>query len=162
VEVKMRRARPEELEAIKALSVRETVLELDEYELQEKERVEKEDFQRLEAFFKKEGNEFYVAESDGGEMAGYLWWGISQRPFSDIKIGWVYDIQVLPQFRGKGVGEVMIRHALKLSKEKGYYQTGLMVNEKNGIALALYEKLGFRTEHRIMARNEPDAVSPLK
>lgn len=139
---------------IKQLSVQQTILELDEYERQEKERVEKDDTQRLEAYFKKPGNEFYVAESEEGEMAGFLWFGVSERPFSGIKVGWVYDIEVVPQFRGKGYGEALMRHALKLSKEKGFPQTGLMVNEKNKVAWSLYEKLGFQADYRLMSRRE--------
>lgn len=158
-DVSIRKARQDELDVIKRLSAKQTLLELDEYERQEKERVEEEDLDRLEAFFKKEGNEFYVAETGDGEMAGYVWWGVSQRPFSGIKIGWIYDIEVLPSYRGRGVGEALMRHVLGVSRSRGFYQTGLMVNEKNRAAWSLYEKLGFHTEHRIMARNEPGAVS---
>jgi ribosomal protein S18 acetylase RimI-like enzyme len=47
-----------------------------------------------------------------------------------------------------------MRHALMVSKERGFSQTGLMVNAKNRAAWSLYEKLGFQTEYRIMNRKE--------
>ncbi len=154
-EVTIRRAREGELEVIKKLSVKQTLLELDEYERQEKERIEEDDMKRLDVFFRKAGNEFYVAEAGKkGEMAGYVWFGVSERPFSGMKIGWIYDIEVLPSYRGKGVGEALMTYALKVSRERGFGQAGLMVNSKNKVALSLYEKLGFRTEHMIMTRQE--------
>jgi ribosomal protein S18 acetylase RimI-like enzyme len=153
-EFTIRRARDDELVTIKQMSVNQTILELKEYELQERARIEKEDAETLEVFFKKEGNEFYVAEGKDSRMAGYVWFGVSQRPFSGIRVGWIYDIEVLPSFRGKGLGEALMRHALKVSKERGFPQTGLMVNAKNRVASSLYEKLGFQTEYRIMSRGE--------
>ena len=78
-EVTIRRAREDELEVIKKMSVKQTILELDEYEMQEKERIMKDDLKRLDVSFKKEGNEFYVAEVGGeGGMAGYVWFGVSE------------------------------------------------------------------------------------
>ena len=152
--VTIRRARGDELPIIKQESVKQTILELDEHELQERERVEKDDAQRLDGYFKKPGNEFYIAEAENGEMAGYVWFGVSERPFSRMKMGWIYDIQVVPAFRGKGIGEALMKHALRVSRERGFGQTGLMVNQKNRAAWSLYEKLGFQTEYRIMGRRE--------
>lgn len=146
------------MEAIKELTVNELDMELDDIERQDKERVAMEARKEADMFFAREGNEFYVAESDGA-MAGYLWWGTSQRPFSGTKVGWVYDVQVMPSFRGRGIGEALMKHALKVSREKGLRQTGLMVNEKNSVAWSLYEKLGFRTDHRLMSRDETGAVT---
>jgi ribosomal protein S18 acetylase RimI-like enzyme len=162
-EVTIRKARDDELKIIKEMSVKQTILELDEYERQEKERIEKDDMKRLDVFFKKEGNEFYVAEvGKSREMAGYVWLGVSERPFSGNKVGWIYDIQVLPSYRGKGVGEALMRHALQVSREQGFGQAGLMVNSKNTVALSLYEKLGFQTEYRVMTRREGDPLSTSK
>jgi len=150
----IRRASEGEIEEIKRMSARQTILELDEYELQEKERIEKDDLKRLDVFLRRPGNEFYVAATREGAMAGYVWFGVSERPFSGIKVGWIYDIEVVPEHRGRGIGEALMRHALKVSKERGFSQTGLMVNQKNEVAWSLYEKLGFQTEYRIMSRRD--------
>jgi ribosomal protein S18 acetylase RimI-like enzyme len=153
-EITIRRARGDELDVIKQMSVKQAILELDEHERQERERIEKDDMKRLDVFFKKSGNEFYVAIGKNGEMAGYVWFGVSERPFSGVRVGWIYDIEVVPEYRGKGIGEALMRHALKVSKERGYDQIGLMVNQKNRVAWSLYEKLGFQTEYRIMSRRD--------
>jgi ribosomal protein S18 acetylase RimI-like enzyme len=148
----IRRARDDELDTIRRMSAKQTILELDEFELREKERIEKDDLKRLDEFFRKPGNEFYIAEGEDGAMAGYVWFGVSERPFSGNKMGWVYDIEVVPESRGKGIGEALMRHAMRVSRDRGLAQIGLMVNQKNKVAWTLYEKLGFQTEHRIMSR----------
>ena len=107
---------------------------------------------RLDAMMSRGRNEFYVAEGEGGEMAGYVWFGASERPFSGLRVGWIYDVLVLPGYRGKGIGEALMKHALMVSKERGFAETGLMVNAGNRAAWSLYEKLGFQTEYRIMSR----------
>ena len=156
--IAIRKARQDEMDAIREMTVKELDMELDEFEARDKERIAKAGRAEAERFLKREGNEFYVAESDG-VMAGYLWWGTSQKPFSGTSVGWVYDIQVVPAYRGRGIGEALMKHALQVSRERGLRQTGLMVNEKNRVAWSLYEKLGFRTDHRLMSRDEPGTVS---
>jgi len=154
-EMTIRRAKDNELPWIKEKSIEELPAELDDDELKFVQRAKEVFGKRLDALFARSGNEFYVAQVGADEgMAGYVWFGVSQRPFSDTKVGWIYDILVLPEHRGKGVGEALMRHALKVSRERGFAQMGLMVNAKNKAAWSLYEKLGFQTEYRIMKREE--------
>ena len=154
-ELSIRKARESELPRIKELSVEELPSELDEDELWFTQRAKEAFGRRLDALLARDGNEFYVAQVGADEgFAGYLWFGVSERPFSGLMIGWVYDLLVLPELRGKGVGEALMRHALEVSREKGFGQTGLMVNQKNRVAWSLYEKLGFQTEYRVMSRRE--------
>jgi ribosomal protein S18 acetylase RimI-like enzyme len=154
-EITIRRARESELPRIREMSIEELQGELDDDELKFVQRAKEVFGQRLDAILAKGGNEFYVAQVGTDErMAGYVWFGVAQRPFSDTEIGWIYDILVLPEHRGKGIGEALMRYALKLSKERGFAQTGLMVNAKNRAAFSLYEKLGFQTEYRVMNRRE--------
>ena len=149
---KIRKARGDEFAAIKRMSAEQTFLELDEFEWQDRESIKRDHLERLDLFFKRPGNEFYVVEAKDGKMAGYVWFGVSERPFSGTKVGWVYEIEVVPEYRRRGIGEVLLRHALKVSKERGFSQTGLMVNQKNKVASSLYEKVGFQTEFRLMSR----------
>jgi len=154
-EIAIRRAKESELAKIRELSIEELPAELDDDELKFVQRAKEVFGERLDAILARTGNEFYVAQlgTDGG-MAGYVWFGVSQRLFSGTEIGWIYDLLVLPEHRGKGIGEALMRHALKVSSERGFAQTGLMVNAKNKAAWSLYEKLGFQTEYRIMNRKE--------
>jgi ribosomal protein S18 acetylase RimI-like enzyme len=154
-DITIRKAKGSELHRIRELSVEELPAELDDEELEFVERAKEVFRTRLDAVLARSGNEFYVAQiGTDDRMAGYVWFGISERPFSGAQIGWIYDILVLPEHRGKGVGEALMRHALKVSKERGFTQTGLMVNEKNEVAWSLYKKLGFHTEYQMMNRKE--------
>ena len=158
--VVIRKAKGSELELIRRLSVEQLPSELNEEELEDVERAKKVFGKRLDSLLSREGNELFVAElGEGGEIAGYVWFGVSDRPFSGVSVGWIYDILVLPAHRGKGVGEALLMHALEVSREKGFDQVGLMVNAKNRVAAALYEKLGFKAEYLVMGRPEKGPVS---
>jgi len=157
----IREAKKEEIGLIRKLSVEELPAELNEKELRSVEHAKEVFGKRLDVILGRGGNEFYVAESGEG-IAGYVWFGVSERPFSGEKVGWIYDVLVLPEHRGKGIGEALMRHAVKVSREKGFDQIGLMVNAKNRAAWTLYEKLGFETEYRIMGKREGKSVSASK
>lgn len=158
-EISIREARENELPLIMKMSVDELPAELSEVELSHLESVKKEFARRLESLLRRGGNEFYVAEARGSPgIAGYVWFGVSERPFSGVQVGWIYDIMVLPTHRGKGVGEALLRHAVRVIRERGFIETGLMVNSKNRVARSLYEKLGFQPQYIIMARDEGQAL----
>jgi [ribosomal protein S18]-alanine N-acetyltransferase len=159
----IREARQSELPLIRQLSVDELPDELNEYERRRIDTVKEVFAKRLEEILSRSGNEIFVAEIEGTPgIAGYVWFGISERPFSDLKVGWIYDILVVPSHRGQGVGEALLSHALKVSRERGFELTGLMVRANNKVAYTLYEKLGFKPEYVVMTRRESDAdtVSP--
>ena len=154
-EIAIRRAKESELPLIRKMSIEELPADLDDHELKFVQRAKETWGKQMDAILARSGNEFYVAQVGKEEgIAGYVWFGVSQRLFSGLVVGWIYDVLVLPEHRGKGVGEALMRHALKVSKERGFAQTGLMVNAKNKAAWSLYEKLGFQTEYRIMNRKE--------
>ena len=73
-----------------------------------------------------------------------------------MRVGWIYDLLVVPEYRGRGVGEALLKHALGVSRRNGYDLTGLMVRANNKVAYSLYEKLGFKPEHVVMSRKESE------
>ena len=154
-EISIRKARRTDLPLIMKLSVDELPAELSDLELRQLGSVKKEFARRLRALIKHRGNEFYVAEvGEAPGIAGYVWFGVSERPFSGVKVGWIYDILVLPAHRGKGIGEALLKYALGVGRERGFGEIGLMVNARNAAARSLYEKLEFQTQYMIMARDE--------
>jgi GNAT superfamily N-acetyltransferase len=52
------------------------------------------------------------------------------------------DIFIKKEFRGKGVGEGMIKHLAKLAKERGFERIDFLVLDWNTPAVKFYEKLG--------------------
>lgn len=93
---------------------------------------------------------FLVAESDGTSIA-YIG--------ANNIAGEVYitNIAVLPSYRGKGIGELLLSMLLTVSqKEKAEFVT-LEVRESNQAAIHLYEKLGFlNCGHRKGFYRDPD------
>jgi RimJ/RimL family protein N-acetyltransferase len=67
-------------------------------------------------------------------------------------------IGVIADYRGRGIGEELMRAALTRAKEIGLTRIGLTVREHNKAALALYKKIGFIEEgiHRKAVRVEAD------
>jgi len=55
-------------------------------------------------------------------------------------------IGVLKEFRGKGIGEALMRAALDKAKQKGLTRIELSVFDSNKGAMLLYHKLGFEVE----------------
>lgn len=58
----------------------------------------------------------------------------------------VLGIGVIAEYRGKGIGEALIRTAINQAKSRGLTRIELTVNENNSSAIALYKKLGFVIE----------------
>jgi GNAT superfamily N-acetyltransferase len=55
----------------------------------------------------------------------------------------IEDVAVHPHWQGRGVGKLMIQHALRVSGEKGCYKAVVSANLKRERAHAFYEALGF-------------------
>jgi ribosomal protein S18 acetylase RimI-like enzyme len=66
----------------------------------------------------------------------------------------VLGIGVLAPFRGRGIGEALMRPAIEKARSKGLTRIELTVREHNKPAISLYEKLGFKAEglHRNAVR----------
>lgn len=80
------------------------------------------------------GTFFYVATSND-KIVGYM--GISKIAGE----GYVTNIAVLPNYRRNGIGEKILQHVIKDSKQLDFIS--LEVRVSNSAAISLYEKLGF-------------------
>ena len=56
------------------------------------------------------------------------------------------DIFIKPEFRGRGVGEMMLRHIARLAQARGFERIDFQVLEWNTPAVKFYEKLGARRD----------------
>jgi len=63
---------------------------------------------------------------------------------------------VLPEFRGQGVGERLIRAAIEASCAAGFERIELHVYAKNSVAEALYRKVGFVREGTLLRGKKID------
>src|SRR6266511_410783 len=64
----------------------------------------------------------------------------------------IYDIWVVPEHRGKGVGKALVEWAGEWARKRGHRKIKLEVAETNARARHVYESLGFRAERRYMGR----------
>ena len=94
-----------------------------------------------EAFFNELNvNQYavYVVIEDNGKIAGYCgsWVVIDESHITNIAI--------LPEYRGKKLGEALLRKMIELSISMGAIRMTLEVRVSNVVAISLYEKLGFQ------------------
>ncbi|EIT84400.1 ribosomal-protein-alanine acetyltransferase [Fictibacillus macauensis ZFHKF-1] len=101
-----------------------------------------------EAFYNEiVSNQFasYLLIERDGELAGYcgVWVIIDEAHITNIAI--------LPSFRGKKLGEALMREAMVHARKHGADRMSLEVRVSNAIAQNLYSKLGF--EHGGIRKN---------
>jgi ribosomal protein S18 acetylase RimI-like enzyme len=104
----------------------------------------------FENFAKQENSEIYVAEDENHSFVGYLFVGESRNLMIGKSSGYIYDIYVKKEFRGKGIGKQLIKKAEDYCRERGYTRLSLMVSARNQPALRLYESTGFQKDQIYM------------
>jgi ribosomal-protein-alanine N-acetyltransferase len=111
------------------------------------QRIERESFPQpwpYEAFRRFLGEEgFLVCEQDGA-VAGYV--VADSMPNYGRPLGHVKDIAVHPEYRGRGLGRLLLRRALGVLDAAGARTVKLEVRAGNDTAIGLYRAFGF--EHR--------------
>ena len=79
-----------------------------------------------------------------GQVIG--WCDITPKPRPIYAHGGVLGMGLLPEFRGKGIGEKLIRKTLTAARSFGFHRVELTVRENNPNAIELYKKVGFEIE----------------
>lgn len=66
--------------------------------------------------------------------------------------GWIDDLAVRKEARGRGIGELLLRHTFARFKAKGWVKVGLGVDSSNATgAVRLYERVGMHITRQIDA-----------
>ena len=86
----------------------------------------------------KDGNIYVAVIESDGEKAGYA------EMRTVVGEAQIYNIVIDKAFRGKGLGEMLLRHLIDRAKELGCSLITLEVRGGNEAAMELYHKLGFR------------------
>jgi ribosomal protein S18 acetylase RimI-like enzyme len=76
-------------------------------------------------------------------------------------MAYIATIEVLPGFRGRGIGAELLRRLEGSANAEHAIAIWLHVDEENGAAITLYERLGYRNTGRAdhyYARNRPAAI----
>jgi GNAT superfamily N-acetyltransferase len=115
-------------------------------ELAEYERLSHEVVATEEALQKWLFGERPVAEvaigDDEDEPAGFALFFHNFSTFLGRPGIYLEDLYVRPEFRGRGVGRVLLTHLAKLAKERGCGRLEWSVLNWNGPAIGFYESLG--------------------
>lgn len=94
----------------------------------------------------------YIAVDGNGESVGFMWMEMqsmyANQPYLSL-------LGVRKDYRGKGVGEKLIRFFIKQYEDAGYDRGLIAVNDFNPRARILYEAMGF---HKIT--EFPEALTP--
>lgn len=85
-------------------------------------------------------NTIYIVAKENNNVAGYAGMYLS------FEEGNITNVAVNPLSRRKGIGEKIVRDILNRACEKGVRDVFLEVRETNSVAIALYEKIGFKEE----------------
>jgi ribosomal protein S18 acetylase RimI-like enzyme len=105
-----------------------------------------------EVLLSRPGNRIVIAEDEQGERLGLLWFGINRNLVTGQEEAWIYNISVVPEHRGRGIGRVLMEHAEALARDGGFPILGLMVSSHNARARRLYEHLHFEASNIVMRK----------
>jgi ribosomal protein S18 acetylase RimI-like enzyme len=89
------------------------------------------------------GHLIWMVEA-GGETVGWLWLGLEKPRDPQDGVGFIYDIQIHEQFRGRGYGRLAMHCAEEEARNRGLRELALNVFGQNGVARSLYASSGYR------------------
>ncbi len=96
----------------------------------------------------RDPGQWWVAEVDG-EPAAVL---IGDDSRAELGTAWVRTLGVVPRFRGRGLGRLLLRTAFAAAHARGLSAVGLAVDSENATgATALYESVGMQVESVMLA-----------
>ncbi|QWC24793.1 ribosomal protein S18-alanine N-acetyltransferase [Bacillus haikouensis] len=97
----------------------------------------------------------YLVVEDGECIAGYcgVWLVVDEAHITNVA--------VLPDYRGKGLGEALMKRIMEIAKQVGAHVMTLEVRVSNEAAKGLYRKMGFQDggiRKRYYSDNQEDAL----
>ncbi|WP_242218719.1 GNAT family N-acetyltransferase [Bacillus cereus group sp. BfR-BA-01380] len=92
---------------------------------------------------------YYLVAKEEDQIQGWILLGQNKDYFTDVIHGFIYDIFVLPEYRGKGLSKMLIQYGIEEFKLKGYEEISLNVFAAN-TAKELYKRLGFKETQILM------------
>ena len=97
-------------------------------------------------------NYLFALEDDEGTRVGDLWW--AKRPNdAGVPAGFVYNVEVCPEFRGKGYGKEAMALFEEDARAHGITQFNLTVMGGNDVARGLYRSLGYSERAVFMSKD---------
>jgi len=89
-----------------------------------------------------EKGSYYLIAVKEDKLLGWILLGRNRDQFTDMMNGFIYELFVLEDYRGKGISKLLMRTGIDCLKQEGYSEVRLSAFVDNH-AIKLYEKLGF-------------------
>jgi ribosomal protein S18 acetylase RimI-like enzyme len=90
--------------------------------------------------------QIYLAKNEQGESIGLVACGIAEPTYFDTaieKFGSIYELFVVQEYRGLGLGQRLVKESEAYLKEKGCLYVHLQASSQNFDSLEFYKKYGF-------------------
>ena len=88
---------------------------------------------------------------DGDKAVGAIWLRVElERP---VKSGYIFDVHIEEEFRGKGYGRQIMLFAEEKARELGVKRMGLHVFAYNSVAHNLYKSIGYEVSSLNMIKS---------
>ena len=133
--------------------VKQCIIELQEFERNleadrvEGERVVERNFQELQEEHNQNTGRMFVAEIEE-EVVGFInirFEHESQTYLSSlVDYAYISDLVVLPAYRGRGIGTMLLQQAEDFARQQGATVLKIQVLAKNQLAADVYQRVGFR------------------
>ncbi|MBC7420589.1 MAG: GNAT family N-acetyltransferase [Bdellovibrio sp.] len=119
----------------------------------EAQKVSKESYAKLlpQGLESKDQFLYSAIEKSTHRAIGILW--MAKKLNGEKPYVFIYDIELLPEKRGQGLGKQLLSLMEVEAKKLGCVSVGLHVFGHNAAAVALYEKSGFETTSRMMKKD---------
>lgn len=88
------------------------------------------------------GHLVFRVEDNSSTLIGWFWVGLSTE--GPPGLAWLFDIEIIPQFRGQGHGRGTMALAESAARQLGCHRLGLHVFAHNPVARHLYESCGYK------------------
>lgn len=80
----------------------------------------------------------------------------------NLSLAYCYDIAILKEYRGQGLGSYLLKSCIKELKEYNIHKVSLLVTGENKRALQLYRKIGFKEIDIDLIMTKMDNFNKLK
>lgn len=93
---------------------------------------------------------YSIHDESAKENIGIIWFAVRDEPPG--KVAFIYDFELKPEYRGKGLGDEALRAIEPKVRELGIRKISLHVFGKNKVARHLYEKVGYEETNVLMSK----------
>ena len=101
------------------------------------------DAERLErAFFSDGATVEGLIAREGGEAVGYAFFFPNFASFRGQRGFYLEDIYIRPAYRGRGIGQAILRELARLAASRGFERIDFVVLDWNTSAIGFYKQLG--------------------